>query len=69
MVKSRCSSPVRRGALALCATGLLLISFAHSALATEPNHVTVRVEGLNETKLLPLTPKDYAWELLGCFYL
>jgi hypothetical protein len=31
----------------------LLISFAHSALATEPNHVTVRVEGLNETKLLP----------------
>jgi hypothetical protein len=45
-------SPARRLVLWLCAACLLISAFASTAPAAEPP-VTVRVEGLTETKLLP----------------
>ncbi len=53
MHPSRRFSLVRHAALALAALGLLGLSVAPSAFAAEPPTVTVRVEGLTETKLLP----------------
>jgi hypothetical protein len=52
MLISRRISPARRVVLALCAACLILAAFAPTVLAAEPP-VTVRVEGLTETRLLP----------------
>jgi len=48
---SRRISLARRSVLALCAAFLVLLAFASVTLASAPATVTVRVEGLSETKL------------------
>jgi hypothetical protein len=53
MYLSRRLVRARRSVLALCAACLLVLGFASSAVSAEPAQVTVRVEGLTETKLLP----------------
>src|ERR1700730_6373799 len=59
MLISRRVSQARRCSVALCAAGLLLAASTQVALASESTQVTVRVEGLTETKLLP-TPVTLA---------
>jgi hypothetical protein len=53
MLKSRRVSQARRAGVALVAACLVLAAATQVALAAEPGQVTVRVEGLTETKLLP----------------
>lgn len=52
-ISPRSSSLGRRTLLALCAACLVLLAYASTTLAAESGTVTVRVEGLTETKLPP----------------